>query len=275
MKRWRTQPPEYQRLVGAVESLPEAGLVGDWTVAGVVVHVFETTQIKHEHGTIAIGSWVKVEGAFRLDSSFDASEIELLCHTTYPPFSEKRFALLKLQATAAAPPEAEGVAWIRSFAQAGSVVREDLQVAVEQLLPGQIYEVFVDGFHAGSILTNAEGEGHLFLSFGNIPGAEPLPQELKLMAFALPGFSAITLVVDGIVLGTVFTSASGNLHVTFSSSSDGDDLPLPTEALAISAWQQIALQDASGQVLASGSFLPASPSVAPGTPRLRVKPGKR
>lgn len=341
VKRSGTQPPEYQKLVGAVEDLPTAGLVGDWKVAGVTVHVSESTRIEQEHGTITIGSWVKVEGNVQADGSFDAFEIELLSHMgTTPPFTEKRFAVLKLQAAPAAPPEAEGVALVRSFAVAGSVVREDLKVAVEHLLPAQIYEVFVDAFHAGSILTNAEGEGYLFLSSASIPGAEPLPselspvtdrqqveirqgqtsiltgdfanaswcgdgypedaflamaplvtpdgtfvgaavakirggeQELKLMAFALPGSTEITVVVDGLVLGTVFTSASGSLHVTFSTSPDGDDLLLPAEALPISAWQQISLQDATGQ-LASGSFLVANQTGVPGKLRLRIKSGKQ
>jgi hypothetical protein len=37
----------------------------------------------------------------------------------------------------------------------------------------------IDSFNAGPIMTNDEGEGHLFLSTADIPGAEPLPSELQ------------------------------------------------------------------------------------------------
>lgn len=352
---WADHDDYYAKFYGEVQSLPVSGYVGDWLVSGTVVHVTAATRIDQKHGAVAVGSMVEVKGQWLADRTFQAYEIDELEQRGTQPLG-KQFAVLKLQATSAAPPAAEGVAVISSFALAASVVREDLKVAVEHLLPAQIYEVYVDGFHAGSIFTNTEGKGYLFLFSENIPGAEPLPTELspvanrqqvevrhgqtvvltgnfanahwhgdgddcgdwdhhgsgdwdhhgngyyamaalvkgdgavvgaavtkshegkeklKLMASALPGSTTITVVVDGIALGTVFTSTSGNLDVTFSTSPDGDDLLLPFAALPTAAWQQIALQDATGQVLASGSFLPARPFVAPGTPRLRVKPGKR
>jgi hypothetical protein len=47
------------------------------------------------------------------------------------------------------------------------------------LLPDTEYEVVVDDVLAGVILTDEDGEGHLFLSTAGQPGADPLPEELQ------------------------------------------------------------------------------------------------
>lgn len=62
---------------GTVQSLPAtAGLVGDWKVSGRTVHVTAATHIEQEHGAIAVGVTVKVEGTQRTDGSIDAKEID-------------------------------------------------------------------------------------------------------------------------------------------------------------------------------------------------------
>jgi len=176
------QHPEREgKLVGPVQALPASGLVGDWTVAGVVVHVLPTTVIEQEKGPVQVGALVKVEGTFQADHSLLASKVEVLANPggVQPPAMGKVFGVLKLLPTPAAPVAAEGVVVVRAFTAGGTVLREDLKVGVEHLLPQQTYDVFVDGVHAGAILTNGEGEGHLFLSSAPIPGAEPLPPELS------------------------------------------------------------------------------------------------
>ena len=65
-------------LHGTVESLlATVGLVGDWVVSGITVHVTDATEIETEHGTIAVGSFVEVKGLSEADGSITASEIEL------------------------------------------------------------------------------------------------------------------------------------------------------------------------------------------------------
>lgn len=174
-------PQREGKLVGKVEALPPDGLVGDWTVAGVVVHVTAETEIDQEHGQVQVGGVVKIEGTFRVDGSLDAKEVEVLANPgpVTPPADSKVFGVVKLQPTAAAPVEAEGVALIRVFKLGDTVVREDFKVGVEHLLPEHMYDVYVDGVHAGAISTDGEGEGHLFLSTASLPGAEPLPPELS------------------------------------------------------------------------------------------------
>jgi hypothetical protein len=62
---------------GFVQALPAtAGLIGDWTVSGLTVHVTADTEIEQEHGAIAVGSAVKVEGQLATDGTITAREIE-------------------------------------------------------------------------------------------------------------------------------------------------------------------------------------------------------
>jgi len=89
------------------------------------------------------------------------------------------FSVLHLKPTVDAPEGAEGVVITRALTFGDGSVRKDLKVAVEHLLPGTAYDVMIDSFNAGPIMTNDEGEGHLFLSTADIPGAELLPTELQ------------------------------------------------------------------------------------------------
>lgn len=64
-------------LEGFVQTLPAtAGLIGDWTVSGLTVHVTADTEIDQEDGAIVVGSAVKVEGLLATDGSVTAREIE-------------------------------------------------------------------------------------------------------------------------------------------------------------------------------------------------------
>jgi hypothetical protein len=87
--------------------------------------------------------------------------------------------VLHLHATEDAPDEAKGVVLAGVFAFADGSRNEDLKVAVSGLLPDHVHDVFIDGFHAGSILSDELGRGLLFLSTRGIPGALPLPEELR------------------------------------------------------------------------------------------------
>ena len=63
---------------GIVESLPSTpGLIGDWRIGGRIVHVASATSIENEHGPVAVGVMVEVEGIQRADGSIDAIKIEV------------------------------------------------------------------------------------------------------------------------------------------------------------------------------------------------------
>jgi hypothetical protein len=62
---------------GAIQSLPASGLVGDWTVAGRLVHVVSSTKLKSEHGDFVIGTRVKVKGIMMSDGSVVATKIQV------------------------------------------------------------------------------------------------------------------------------------------------------------------------------------------------------
>jgi hypothetical protein len=180
----RTAPGEKKRMVsfcGIIEVLPDPMPVGDWTVSGVIVHVTASTAIDETKGTAAAQVPVRVKGEVQADLSIDATEIvvkEAMCGGFNQPTSMS-FSVLHLKPTTDAPEGAEGVVITRSLAFADGSFRKDLKIAVEHLLPGTAYDVMIDSFNAGPIMTNDEGEGHLFLSTADIPGAEPLPAELQ------------------------------------------------------------------------------------------------
>jgi Domain of unknown function (DUF5666) len=62
---------------GAIQSLPSSGLVGDWTVAGRLVHVVSSTKLKSEHGAFAVGVTVKLKGLQMSDGSIVATKISV------------------------------------------------------------------------------------------------------------------------------------------------------------------------------------------------------
>ena len=83
-----TSPPPGQlepEVNGAVEGLPANGLLGTWKVGGRTVTVLTTTQINQEHGGVAIGAIVQVNGTLNADQSITASRIEVKSSTVATP----------------------------------------------------------------------------------------------------------------------------------------------------------------------------------------------
>ncbi len=63
-------------LFGTVQNRPTGGVVGDWMISNVIVHVSSATQFNDEHGSrIAIGDKVVVVGTQRTDLTLDAVRI--------------------------------------------------------------------------------------------------------------------------------------------------------------------------------------------------------
>ncbi len=177
------QPPRPRpvEVTGVIAGLPATdGFIGDWQVGEVVVHVTAATRIDQRLAPVALGALVHVRGTIRADRSVDALEIAV--KRPAPPPRDCDLAILHLAPTAAAPTGAEGVVIARRLVFGDGSEREDLKVAVEKLLPSTTYDVVVDDINAGLIITDGLGEGHLFLSSADIPGAEPLPAELRPLA---------------------------------------------------------------------------------------------
>jgi hypothetical protein len=175
------EPPAEIEFAGLVESLPADGLIGDWVVRGVTVHVSDETEIDDTNGPPAVGSKVKVSGVVEADRSVTARAIEVIGEGPEGPGHHiaSDLGVLHLVRTETAPEEAEGVAVVKVFTYEDGSVAEDLKVGVEGLAAESVYDVVIDGIHAGAIATNDEGEGSLFLSSRDVPGAEPLPAELR------------------------------------------------------------------------------------------------
>lgn len=183
--RPRPQPRRVE-LAGVVAALPPGPpFLGDWTVEETVVHVATTTLVDEGKGAVAVGAFVLVRGVTLGDGSIDAESIEVKRRSDPPgpgPRTECDFAVLHLTPSPDAPSGAEGVVLTRLIVLPNGTRREDLKVAVDHLLPTTTYDVYVDAIHAGVVVTNDEGEGHLFLSTADIPGAEPLPADLQPVA---------------------------------------------------------------------------------------------
>lgn len=62
---------------GTVASLPVSGVIGDWQVSGRTVHVSASTRIKQKHGSVAVGTAVKVKGIQLSDGSIEAQMIQV------------------------------------------------------------------------------------------------------------------------------------------------------------------------------------------------------
>jgi len=175
MPRPRPRPVE---LAGTVAALPDGPpFVGDWLVDGTTVHVTEATRVDERIAPVAVGAFVLVRGARREDGSLDAASIEVRRAAPRPRMCD--FAVLHLTAAEGSPAGAEGVVLTRVVVLPNGTERQDLKLSVENLLAETAYDVVIDDVNAGVILTDAEGDGHLFLSDADIPGAEPLPAELS------------------------------------------------------------------------------------------------
>lgn len=64
-------------ITGAIQGLPNSGLIGDWQVLGRTVHVFSTTVIQQQQSAIVMGTCVEVKGQALPDTSINASEIDV------------------------------------------------------------------------------------------------------------------------------------------------------------------------------------------------------
>ncbi|MGH9765276.1 MAG: DUF5666 domain-containing protein, partial [Blastocatellia bacterium] len=65
-------------IMGTIQGLPIiSGLLGDWTVNGVVVHVSGSTDVRLDGGLLVLGAMAEVRGTTRADHSVDATRIDI------------------------------------------------------------------------------------------------------------------------------------------------------------------------------------------------------
>jgi hypothetical protein len=65
------------RFEGTIESVPGAGLFGDWIISGRTVHVSQSTEIRQDKGPAVVGAQVEVRGMTQPDGSVNAYRIEV------------------------------------------------------------------------------------------------------------------------------------------------------------------------------------------------------
>ncbi len=66
----------YIRFYGLVEYLPAGSFIGTWRVSGRSVIVSAATRVEQQHGPIAVGVCVEVQGRTQTDGSINASKVE-------------------------------------------------------------------------------------------------------------------------------------------------------------------------------------------------------
>lgn len=66
------------KLTGKIEKLPNTmGEIGDWQVAGLLIHVTSNTKIESERTAIIVGNVAEIEGQKLSDNSINAKEIKV------------------------------------------------------------------------------------------------------------------------------------------------------------------------------------------------------
>jgi hypothetical protein len=81
------------KFYGTVEEIPGKGKGGVWIINGREVHVTNSTEIEEEHGKVAVGAYVEVEGDYS-GKTFFAYEIEVKGESSsddHSPQSEKMY----------------------------------------------------------------------------------------------------------------------------------------------------------------------------------------
>lgn len=154
---------------GIVQSMPSSGPVGNWRVAGVMVHVFSSTEIRQDKGTAAVGAQVEVRGITQPDGSYNATRVEVLSGAGGGGGSQDTTHQAALNSTGV-DPDAEG-----KFTTKTSSSRETLEIEASKLDGNSSYTVIVDGFSLGTVVT--DGSGSFKISLSSEDGS--LPQQLR------------------------------------------------------------------------------------------------
>lgn len=195
----------FVEFIGTVSKLPDtANYVGDWTVAGKVVHVNRRTVVRRERSAITLGATVEIYGAELPDGTIDAKFIEVEHGPAGASF--QTFAAL---ASVNAGSYQEGNASSAIVASFGSNLAGGIEVAKSLPLPTELGGV--------SVLIDGRPAGLFFISPGQIN--YQVPDDL------LPGAAQVTVMRNGqaVAQGTL---ELGNVSPSiFTADSSGAGVP--------------------------------------------------
>ena len=167
----------FVEFIGTVTKLPDtANFVGDWTVAGKVVHVKQRTVVRRERSAVMVGATVEIYGAELPDGTIDAKFIEVEHGPAGASF--QTFAAL---ASVNAGSYTEGNASSAIVASFGSNLAGGVEVAKTLPLPTELGGV--------SVLVDGRPAGLFFVSQGQIN--YQVPDNL------LPGAAQVTVMRNG------------------------------------------------------------------------------
>ncbi len=193
----------FVEFIGTVSKLPEtANYVGDWTVAGKVVHVNRRTLVRRERSAVTVGATVEIYGAELPDGTIDAKFIEVEHGPAGSSF--QTFAAL---ASVNAGSYGEGNASSAIVASFGSNLSGGVEVAKSLPLPTELGGV--------SVLIDGRPAGLFFISPGQIN--YQVPDDL------LPGAAQVTVMRNGqaVAQGTLELGNVGPSIFTADSSGKG------------------------------------------------------
>lgn len=66
------------RLIGVVQSMPDTGLIGEWTVSTIRVKVTTDTKVSRLHKLLTEEAWVKVEGEMNSEGVLEAKRLRVI-----------------------------------------------------------------------------------------------------------------------------------------------------------------------------------------------------
>jgi hypothetical protein len=106
-----------------------------------------------------------------------------------------------------------------------------------------------------AVLTRTDGTAIGKVKAGSVQSATELRQGVAVRAFGLAPNTEYALVIDGVLIGTGTSDATGNLRMRFMSPSNGRIPALPESVLPIVTARTVALYLTSNQqLIANGQF---------------------
>ncbi len=194
----------YIEFIGTLTKLPDTrNFVGDWTVAGKIVHVRERTLIRRERAGIAVGATVEVYGAELADGSVDAKfiEVEQLPAGVFLAFPQASSVNAGSYLTAAS-----SSAIIAAF---GNNLAQRVETARSLPLPTTLGGV--------SVLVDGKPAGLFFVSPGQVNYQAPDGM--------LPGAAQVSVMRDGNVVAQGSLALENVAPSLFTANASGRGLP--------------------------------------------------